>query len=276
MLEELSTRVDRNGLQSETSTKNVKGHVKVQDPEQGSRELTGLKKFTVQQGLFIGSLMISWAVDHSAIRCLCQLHPEIFDIITDDNVNDNSKTGYFGKSLVCLQVLSFIAQCISRLIRRLPISLLELNTLGHCICALLVYCFWWNKPLDVEKPILIQGENYRGNFAWMWMCSARVGGNWTAESNHVDFNRSSSVTQAIELAYEESAQDVPAIPPFDSSEESAVTPTTLQHGQLLFGTVISSVKKIPLSFPWSMFVAGDLLLLGSRTGAEFRAKDQCQ
>ncbi|CZT42690.1 uncharacterized protein RSE6_02630 [Rhynchosporium secalis] len=54
MLEELSTRVDRNGLQSETSAKNVKGHVNVQDPEQGSRELTGLKKFTVKQGFFIG------------------------------------------------------------------------------------------------------------------------------------------------------------------------------------------------------------------------------
>ncbi|CZS97939.1 uncharacterized protein RAG0_06821 [Rhynchosporium agropyri] len=154
MLEELSTRVDRNGLQSETSTKNVKGPVKVQDPEQGSRELTGLKKFTVQQGFFIG--MGGLAFDTTVAK---GLHPEIFDIITDDNVNDNSKTGYFGKSL---------RYASSQLLKRSTTNLkAQLNTLGHCICALLVYCFWWNKPLDVEKPILIQGENYRETFAWM-------------------------------------------------------------------------------------------------------------
>lgn len=55
----------------------------------------------------------------------------------------------------------FCVQCISRLAQRLPISLLELNTFGHAVCTLLIYCMWWKKPLDIEEPELIpvRGED---------------------------------------------------------------------------------------------------------------------
>jgi hypothetical protein len=56
---------------------------------------------------------------------LCILHPEIFENITTDKIDDKSKAGGFGKTLVCLQALWFITQCLSRLAQRLPISLLE-------------------------------------------------------------------------------------------------------------------------------------------------------
>ena len=46
----------------------------------------------------------------------------------------------------------FCAQCLARLGQRLGISLLELNTLGHALCAFLIYCLWWNKPLDTKEP----------------------------------------------------------------------------------------------------------------------------
>jgi hypothetical protein len=54
----------------------------------------------------------------------------------------------------------FCAQCLARLGQRVGISLLELNTLGHALCALLIYCLWWNKPLDTKEPeqILIREE----------------------------------------------------------------------------------------------------------------------
>lgn len=38
------------------------------------------------------------------------------------------------------------------------ISFLELNTLGHAICALLIYGLWWDKPLDIDSPSLLEGE----------------------------------------------------------------------------------------------------------------------
>jgi hypothetical protein len=62
---------------------------------------------------------------------LCTEHPEIFKGITNDNIWDKSKAGGFGKTLVCLQALWFLAQCISRLAQSLPISLLEVISRSH-------------------------------------------------------------------------------------------------------------------------------------------------
>ncbi|RMJ04895.1 hypothetical protein CDV36_014430 [Fusarium kuroshium] len=31
----------------------------------------------------------------------------------------------------------------------------KLNTFGHALCALLVYCLWWYKPLDIGEPVQI-------------------------------------------------------------------------------------------------------------------------
>jgi hypothetical protein len=46
----------------------------------------------------------------------------------------------------------FCIQCLTRLTQGLAISLLELNTLGHALCMLIIYVLWWNKPLDIEEP----------------------------------------------------------------------------------------------------------------------------
>ncbi|KAH6721253.1 hypothetical protein BKA61DRAFT_666015 [Leptodontidium sp. MPI-SDFR-AT-0119] len=114
------------------------------------------------QGVFIpNDAEDYWIVKDKGVDRLCELHPEILDTVIDRIIDDKSKTGNFGKVLVCLQTLWFIAQCISRFAQTLPISLLELNTFGHCLCALLIYCFWWNKPLDVERPVLIRADSYR-------------------------------------------------------------------------------------------------------------------
>ena len=49
----------------------------------------------------------------------------------------------------------FCAQCFARLGQRVGISLLELNTLGHALCAFLTYWIWWHKPLDIKRPVKI-------------------------------------------------------------------------------------------------------------------------
>lgn len=43
----------------------------------------------------------------------------------------------------------FCAQCVARLAQGMAISLLELSTFGHALCAILMYILWWHKPLDV-------------------------------------------------------------------------------------------------------------------------------
>lgn len=55
------------------------------------------------------------------------------------------------------------------MIQRIPISLLELNTVGHAICAVLVYILWWEKPFEVDYPTMIQGQVLWDIRSLIWM-----------------------------------------------------------------------------------------------------------
>ena len=46
-------------------------------------------------------------------------------------------------------------QGIGRLDCGLPLPLLELHTIMHVLCAVSMYWFWWDKPLDVRYPIIL-------------------------------------------------------------------------------------------------------------------------
>ena len=59
--------------------------------------------------------------------------------ISIESIEDRSKANNLAKGLVCLQAGWIIVQCIARLASHLPITLLEVNTSGHAICALLIY-----------------------------------------------------------------------------------------------------------------------------------------
>lgn len=80
---------------------------------------------------------------------------EVLPFLTEEEIWDKSKANGLAKTIVCVQAAWFCTQCIVRLGQAVPISLLELNTFAHAICALLVYILWWNKPLDVHEPTVI-------------------------------------------------------------------------------------------------------------------------
>lgn len=91
------------------------------------------------------------------------------------SIQDRSKASNLAKGLVCLQAGWLILQCVSRRAARLPITFLEINTLGHVICALFMYVFWWNKPLDIPEPTLVTNEAIRLLCAFMWMYGSNYG-----------------------------------------------------------------------------------------------------
>ncbi|KAK6529590.1 hypothetical protein TWF281_008761 [Arthrobotrys megalospora] len=92
---------------------------------------------------------------------------------TDDReIRDKSKGDWLAKSLVCIQACYIIIQAVSRLAARMPISLLEVNTIGHVICALTLYLLWWNKPLELDHPQIIPYEQaLEPLISLMYMCS---------------------------------------------------------------------------------------------------------
>jgi hypothetical protein len=87
--------------------------------------------------------------------------PWLIPNVSAESINDKSKANGLAKAIVCFQAAWFLAETIARLAQSLPISLLELNTFAHALCALLIYILWWNKPLDVEEPFLIRGKSMR-------------------------------------------------------------------------------------------------------------------
>ena len=46
-------------------------------------------------------------------------------------------------------------QCIARAIEHLPITHLEIVTLAYAAVNFVIYIFWWNKPLNVNRPIRV-------------------------------------------------------------------------------------------------------------------------
>ena len=77
-------------------------------------------------------------------------------LVSHKAIQDKSKADSLLKAIVCLQAMWFCLQFIIRLAQQLSVSLLELNTFAHAICALLIYAFWWHKPLDIDHPTLFR------------------------------------------------------------------------------------------------------------------------
>ncbi|KAK3619489.1 hypothetical protein LTR56_023990 [Elasticomyces elasticus] len=92
------------------------------------------------------------------VKLLANVDSTLLPDISREAIQDKSKASPLAKTIVCLQALWFCVQCITRLVQGLSISLLELNTFAHALCAFVIYGLWWSKPLNVEEPILLQGE----------------------------------------------------------------------------------------------------------------------
>lgn len=88
--------------------------------------------------------------------------------ISKEYIKDKSKADHLAKVLVIAQASWLILQVIMRWASRLPVTALELNTLAHSICALLVYSLWWDKPLDIQDPTLLTSAYFPPLVALSW------------------------------------------------------------------------------------------------------------
>ena len=96
------------------------------------------------------------------------LHPlQVSDLVQFDGYSESffmpteaeTKDGgggrdWLAKSLVLLQTLWFIMQRIARAIKHLPVTHLEIVTLAYASMNLVIYIFWWNKPLQTSWFIM--------------------------------------------------------------------------------------------------------------------------
>ena len=78
-----------------------------------------------------------------------------FTVPTEEEIKDKGKGDWLAKSLVLLQTSWFVMQCIARAKEHLPITHLEIVTLAYAAMNFVIYIFWWNKPLNVNRPVRV-------------------------------------------------------------------------------------------------------------------------
>jgi hypothetical protein len=91
--------------------------------------------------------------------------------IPEDDIVDKSKADGLAKFLVCLQAAWMVVQVIARLVLGLPVTLLEVNILGHVLCAFVIYMLWWHKPRLVHESTKLEGDWVEPLCAYMYMSS---------------------------------------------------------------------------------------------------------
>jgi hypothetical protein len=78
-----------------------------------------------------------------------------FPTVTVEEIEDRSKADGFSKMIALGQTLWFVAQCLGRRAQHLDLTLVELLTLSLAVLNGVMYFLWWNKPLDVRRPVRV-------------------------------------------------------------------------------------------------------------------------
>lgn len=107
----------------------------------------------------------------SGLVMLAKARPDMIPDISEDQIRDKSKTNALAKMMTIIQALWFCAQVLTRMGEGMAVSLLELNTFAHALCALVIFMIWWNKPLDVEEPFLIDVQGDREAELCAYFCN---------------------------------------------------------------------------------------------------------
>ncbi|KAJ7862496.1 hypothetical protein B0H14DRAFT_2575385 [Mycena olivaceomarginata] len=71
------------------------------------------------------------------------------------DIKDKSKEDALSKGMALSQGLWFTLQCLARVHQNLPVTELEAATLAFAVVNIFIWILWWNKPLDVQRPILV-------------------------------------------------------------------------------------------------------------------------
>ncbi|TEB20425.1 hypothetical protein FA13DRAFT_1742974 [Coprinellus micaceus] len=69
-----------------------------------------------------------------------------------------AKGGAFGKGLALTQTAWFLVQILARIALGMDVTHLEVTTLAYAALNGVIYWFWWQKPLDVQCPIVINAH----------------------------------------------------------------------------------------------------------------------
>ncbi|KAL9634475.1 MAG: hypothetical protein Q9164_004067 [Protoblastenia rupestris] len=91
--------------------------------------------------------------------------------VSKEEIEDKSKADHLAKTLICVQAAWLLVQVFGRVAQKLPVTLLEVNTLAHVMCTFIIYLLWWNKPSMIYEPTHLKGDWVPAMCAYMYMSS---------------------------------------------------------------------------------------------------------
>ena len=92
------------------------------------------------------------------------------------------KSDWLAKSLILLQTLWFVVQCIAHTCKHLVVTHLEIVTLAYATMNFVIYIFWWNKPQHQLACSSVLKIGFRCSIKWrstslIWSNQIDVEGN---------------------------------------------------------------------------------------------------
>ncbi|KAF8173471.1 hypothetical protein BJ912DRAFT_1147789 [Pholiota molesta] len=115
-----------------------------------------------------------------------QTLPRVIDPprITEEDIQDRSKGDAISKTLIVLQTTWFVVQCVARWSQRLPVTELEVVTLGFAMLNGITYGLWWDKPQNVGRPVFFERKKTREETS----VERSTAGNSTSEDTETESN----------------------------------------------------------------------------------------
>jgi hypothetical protein len=145
-------------------------------------------------------------------------------------IHDRSKADYLAKTVVCIQASYLLVEVVGRLAAGLPLTLLEINTVAHVLCALCMYAFWFSKPLDVSEPISLESraiKNYP-NYWKEYQKLYRTACNYRVDLLHLTRSRMTAETSSLFRGSPDTSKDVSIISDSVPGASDQVAMTTLK------------------------------------------------
>ena len=126
--------------------------------ERGSGEASDIKPISHKEDIPLHPLV---AIDLYGDNTALDIYFSSFTVPTEAEIMGKGKSNWLTKPLVLLQTLWFVMQCIARAVEHLPVTHPEIVTLAYAAMNFVIYIFWWNKPLNVNRPVRVFRKSER-------------------------------------------------------------------------------------------------------------------
>ena len=162
-----------------------------------------------------------------------------------EEIEDKSKADHLAKTLICVQAAWLLVQVFARVGQRLPVTLLEVNTLAHVMCIFITYMLWWNKPSMIYEPTHLKGDWVPAMCAYMYM-SSQIS-IWKRDRPTMR-RRAWLDSELSALVYVPRPPEVPqSMPPNDVNGSTFRSPGELQPRQIVSDTPTSDGPSLVVS-----------------------------